>query len=152
VRRGLRTLLVVGLAGLLGAAVGCGSSDEGSDSTTKTIAGRTITVPAVTAPTTTSPATGPTKTGTVPSTITLPRGDTVQTRELAPFRGCLRRHGVEPPPLDGSKQSGDFGPITPERVAEFRTQVRVWVSCAPFLPSPLRERLERFGERLQKRR
>ena len=128
--------------------MGCGSSDDGSGSTTKTIAGRTITVPTVTAPTTTSSAAG-SRTGTVPSTITLPGGDTVLTRDLAPFRDCLRRHGVEPPPLDGSNQPGSFQSITPKRVDQFRAEIRVWVACASFLPSPLRERLERYGDQLQ---
>jgi hypothetical protein len=148
-QRGLRGLLIVGAAGLLALAVGCGGGDGGSGSTTRTVAGRTITVPAVTSPTTSSTAT-PTATGTVPSTITLPGGQTLRTSALEPFRDCLRRHGVQPPPLNAPPP--DYGSLTPQQIAQQRALISARVACIPSLPSPLRQRYERLARQLRQRR
>src|SRR3954452_13366640 len=96
-QRGYRVLLIVGAAGLVAQAAGCGSGGGDSGSTTRTLAGRTITVPSIS---TTATRTAPTTTGTVPSTLTLPTGQTIRTSQLTPFRDCLRRHGVQPLPLN----------------------------------------------------
>jgi hypothetical protein len=147
-QRGFWAFLIVAAAGLLGLASGCGGGDEGNGSTTRTVAGHTITVPTVTTPNTGS--TGTESTASVPSTITLPSGQRIQTSDLTPFRDCLRRHGVEPLPLDRG-QSG-FGELTPERVAQLRAQIQARLACAPQLPPPLRSALERYRRQLQERR
>jgi hypothetical protein len=145
--RGLRVMLAIALAGGIGLVSGCGGGDGGSGSTTRTFAGHTVTVPEIK---TRSTTTGSTTTGTVPSTITLPSGVAVRTSQLTPFRDCLRRHNVQPPPLDSSSSTFTT-PTTPQEREQLAAEVRAWVACAPSLPSPLRERLERFGRQLRQR-
>lgn len=145
-RAGLCALLIAIVAGL----IGCGSGDGGSGSTTRTFAGRTITVPTISTQSTRSTRTGTTS-GTVPSTVTLPGGQTINTAQLTPFRNCLRRHGVQPLPLNSSSPP-DFSHFTPQQRAQLAAQIRARVACASFLPSPLRERFEQARKRLQQRR
>ena len=146
-RAGLSALLIAIVAGL----IGCGGGDGGgSGSTTRTFAGRTITVPTVSTESTHSTGTGAT-TGTAPSTVTLPGGQTIRTSQLTPFRDCLRRHGVQPLPLN-STSPPDFSNPTPQQRAQLAAQIRARVACASFLPSPLRERFEQARKQLQQRR
>jgi hypothetical protein len=148
-RRGFRAVVLVAAAGLLGLASGCGGGDDGSGSTTKTIAGQTITVPTVTQSTTAStPATSGAT--TVPPTITLPSGARIQTSALTPFRDCLRRHGVEPLPLNSPPPR--LGDLTPERIAQLRAQFQARTACAHLLPPELRRAVERYGREIQQRR
>ena len=141
-------MIAVAAAGLLGLASGCGGGDDGNGSTTRTVAGHTITVPTVSTQSTGS--TNTRSTATAPSTIRLPNGQRIQMSELTPFRDCLRRHGVQPLPLDRG-QTG-FGELTPERVAQLRAQIQARVACAPELPQPLRQAFERYVQQMRERR
>jgi hypothetical protein len=141
-------MLVVAAAGLMGLGAGCGGGDDDNGSVARTVAGHTITDPTVATSTTSS--TNENSSTTVPSTITLPSGERIQTSDLTPFRDCLRRHGVEPLPLD--RGPSGFGELTPDRIKQLKAQIQARVACAPQLPPPLRRAFERYRRWLQERR
>jgi hypothetical protein len=121
---------------------GCGGSDGGDESTTRTVAGHTITAPTTSTPS--NGSTGTRSTTTLPSTITLPSGQEIQRSDLTPFRDCLRRHGVDP-----DESPGGFGSVSRQQIEE---AVRAFRACASLLPAPLKERYEEYRRRLQERR
>jgi len=148
--QGFKALFAIGLATLVGAISGCGGGGgDDSGSVTRTFAGRTITAPAP--ETTTSSGQGSTTTGTLPQTITIPGAGTINASELAPFRACLRRHGVQPLALDSGQASQ--GAFSPDQVARLRAQIRQQLpartACAPELPTALRDAFEQFRKRFQ---
>jgi hypothetical protein len=150
-QQGQRAVLAMTVAGLIGLAAGCGGGDGGSGSTTRTFAGHTVTVPTTTAPRPSTNRSGTTTgTGTNPTSFTLPNGQTFTLGQLTPFRNCLRTHGVQPPPLGGS-QSTFTTPTTPQQRQHLETEIRVWFTCAPQLPAPLRQRLERYRQQFEQR-
>jgi hypothetical protein len=148
--QGFKALFAIGLATLVGALSGCGGGGgDDSGSVTRTFAGRTITAPAP--PTTTGSQTGSTATGTLPQAITIPGAGTIPASELAPFRACLRRHGVEPLELDSGQATP--GTFSADQVARLRAQIRQQLpartACAPELPTALRDAFEQFRKRFQ---
>ena len=135
-------------AGLIGLVSGCGGGDGGSGSTTRTIAGHTITVPTVSTPSTGTNGTGSTATPRLSPTITLPNGTTIQRTAMAPFRNCLTSYGVQAFQQTQLKQ----GRITPQQGAALRARARAYVACAPQLPAPLHRAFERYMRQLRERR
>jgi hypothetical protein len=135
----LPTASAVALACFLAMLAGCGGSGGGDQSTTRTVAGHTITVPKIA--TTSTRSTGARPTTTVPSTITLPGGQEIQRSTLVPFGNCLRSHGVDP-----NAAPGGFGTLTQQRIAQ---QVRAFRACASQLPPLLKQRYEQYRRRLQ---
>jgi hypothetical protein len=148
--QGLKALLSIGLVTVVGLLSGCGGGGgDDSGSVTRTFAGRTITAPAP--PTTTSSGQGSTTTGTLPQSITIPGAGTIHASELAPFRACLRRHGVQPLALDSGQSAP--GAFTAKGAAQLRAQIRQQLpartACAPELPAALRDAFEQFRKRFQ---
>jgi hypothetical protein len=148
--QGLKALFAMGLVAVVGLLAGCGGGGgDDSASVTRTFAGRTITAPAP--PTTTSSEQGTATTGTLPQTIRIPGAGTIHASELAPFRACLRRHGVQPLALDsGQATPGAFSPDQVDRLrAQIRQQLPARTACAPELPPALRDAFEQFRKRFQ---
>jgi hypothetical protein len=153
--QGLKALLVIGLVTVVGLLSGCGGGGgDDSASVTRTFAGRTITVPARS---TSTARTGSTTTGSPSETLRIPGVGELHASDLASFRACLRRHGVQPQPLDrGQSDSSAFGPgsgTMEQRLAKLRAQIEkelpARTACAPELPPALRSAFEQFRQRLQ---
>ena len=70
--------------------------------------------------------------------VTLPNGRAVALGQLAPFRDCLRDHGVGAQPFGRA-------PSTPQPT---RAEMRVRIACASRLPSSLDRLYVRLGHRL----
>ena len=149
-QRGYVTCLALAVAGILAIASGCGGGDGGSGSTTRTIAGHTITVPTVSTPTTGTGGnggTGSTSRYRLSPTITLPNGTRIPRTAMAPFRNCLTNHGVQA----FQQTQLNKGRITQQQGAAFRARARAYVACAPQLPAPLHRAFEQYMRQLRER-
>jgi hypothetical protein len=128
-------------------AIGCGGG--GDDSSTAAESGSQF--PGVTAPDQTrtgrfnpegQAATG-TGTATAPSAQNPAAG---LLRRLGPFRDCLTRHGVQPPPLNAPLQ-----PQQGQDPAQIQKEIQVRIACIPELPPRLRKAAERLKKRYEQR-
>jgi hypothetical protein len=123
--------------------MGCGGG--GSDSST--VVGTGAQAHTVTAPNFTDKfkrAGGSGSTATAPAA---PGAGAQQVAQaLAPFRDCLRQHGVEPMPFGSSaRQSRHPDP------AEARKQIQARIACIPELPPKLRQAAEQLKKRYEQR-
>jgi hypothetical protein len=127
------------------AFAGCGGG--GDESSTAASAG----VPQVTTPGRFDPGTRSTPTGPQPGGAA-PAGGAPSARpalqELAPFRDCLSRHGVDPAQVGlGLRLRGWQG----RDPAEVQRQIQAGIACIPELPPPLRAVAERLKRRYEQR-
>jgi hypothetical protein len=87
-------------------------------------------------------------TTTAPSAPNNPPGAQPVTQALAPFRDCLRQHGVDLPLLDNPGALRQRYQRDPEG---FRAQVEKGFACIPELPPRMRAYAERFKRRFEQR-
>jgi hypothetical protein len=65
---------------------------------------------------------------------------------MAPFRDCLSRHGVEPPPFGSPPTQRQ-----PQDPAQARKAIQARIACIPELPPKLRKPAEQLKKRYEQR-
>jgi hypothetical protein len=139
------------IGGCVIAVAGCGG---GGDDATSTSANATA-VPGITSPGQPSGGSSSSTARSGPGAGTTPNaapnaapGARPFQQALAPFRACLKQHGVDLPLLGGSGALQQEYQQDPQR---FRDQVERGFACIPELPPQMRAYAERFKRRFEQR-
>jgi hypothetical protein len=128
-------------------AIGCGGG--GDDSSTAARTGSQF--PDVTTPsqTRTGGFDPDEQAGTGTGTATAPSAQNPAARlirVLGPFRDCLTRHGVQPPPVGAPLQRQQH-----QDPAQVQKEIQARIACIPELPPRLRKAAERLKRRYEQR-